>query len=247
MNLLAIETSTEACSVAVLSGGEVVERFELAPRRHAELVLPWCGRVLAEAGVARSQLDAVAVGRGPGAFTGVRLGIAVAQGLALGLDRPLLPVSTLAVLAMEATRLVPDPAPIRVLATLDARMQEVYAGSFELRDGDALPLDTETVGAPAAVDLPTATGGDADEGPGWVAVGSGLAALDGALATRFAGRLRATDPAALPRAGRLARLAARAWARGEAVAPHDVEPAYLRNQVALTIGEQQALRGARTP
>lgn len=246
MNLLAIETSTEACSVAVLSGGEVVERFELAPRRHAELVLPWCGQVLAEAGVARSQLDAVAVGRGPGAFTGVRLGIAVAQGLALGLDRPLVPVSTLATLAMEATRLVPDPARIRVLATLDARMQEVYAGSFELHDGDVLPLDAEKVGAPDTVDLPAATSAGG-ETPGWVAVGTGLAALEGALATRLAGRLQAADPAALPRAGQLARLAGRAWARGGAVAPQDVEPAYLRNQVALTLREQQALRANRAP
>src|SRR5690606_4127244 len=189
----------------------------------------------------RAHQNADTDGRGPGAITGVRLGIAVAQGLALGLDRPLVPVSTLAVLAMEATRLVPDPAPIRVLATLDARMQEVYAGSFELRDGAVLALDAETVGAPDTVDLLTPTKGDGDERPGWVAVGTGLAALDGALATRLAGRLRAADPAALPRAGQLARLAARAWAQGGAVAPHDVEPAYLRNQVALTIGEQQAL------
>lgn len=240
MILLAIETSTEACSVAVLRGDEVVERFELAPRRHAELVLPWCGQVLEEAGVARSQLDAIAVSRGPGAFTGVRLGIAVAQGLALGLDRPLLPVSTLAVLAMEAARLA---APVvgrpRVLATLDARMQEVYAGRFELDGGDAVALDAETVGPPGEVILPPE--GEA----GWLAVGTGLAAMDGALSTRLSGRLQASDPAALPRAGQLARLAAHAWARGGAVAPQDVEPAYLRNQVALTIAEQQALRARR--
>ena len=248
MILLAIETSTEACSVAVLRGDEVVERFELAPRRHAELVLPWCGQVLAEAGVARSQLDAIAVGRGPGAFTGVRLGIAVAQGLALGLDRPLVPVSTLAVLAMEGARLAGASGRARVLATLDARMQEVYAGSFELRGGDALALGAETVGAPDAVTLPEGEGegGDGDGSP-WVGVGTGLAAMDGALGARLSGRLQATDPSALPRAGQLVRLAARALRRGGAVAPQDVEPAYLRNQVALTLGEQQALRAARGP
>ena len=99
MKLLAFETATEACSVAVYVDGEVSERFDLAPRRHAELALPWADEVLAEAGIAKSQLDAIAVGRGPGAFTGVRLAIAVAQGIALALDRPVLPVSTLAALA----------------------------------------------------------------------------------------------------------------------------------------------------
>ena len=246
MILLAIETSTEACSVAVLRGDEVLERFEVAPRRHAELVLPWCGEVLDQAGVARSQLDAIAVGRGPGAFTGVRLGIAVAQGLALGLDRPLVPVSTLAVLAMEAARLAGDAGSSRVLATLDARMQEVYAGSFALEGGDVRALDAETVGPPDAVTLPC-HGDDGAGDNGWVGVGTGLAAMDGALATRLGARLQATDPTALPRAGGLARLAVRAWARGEAVAPHEVEPAYLRNQVALTITEQQALRASRSP
>ena len=95
MKLLAFETATEACSVALYVDGQVLERFEVAPRRHAELSLPWAEQLLAEAGVARSQLDAIALSRGPGAFTGVRLAIAIAQGIALALDRPLLPVSTL--------------------------------------------------------------------------------------------------------------------------------------------------------
>ncbi|HVF36033.1 MAG TPA: tRNA (adenosine(37)-N6)-threonylcarbamoyltransferase complex dimerization subunit type 1 TsaB, partial [Candidatus Saccharimonadia bacterium] len=102
MNLLAIETATEACSVALVSGQTIVQRHELAPRRHAELVLPMIEQVLAEAGLARGAIDAIAVGRGPGAFTGVRLAISIAQGLALGLDRPVVPVSTLAALALEA-------------------------------------------------------------------------------------------------------------------------------------------------
>ena len=113
MKLLAFETATEACSVALWLDGEVRERFELAPRRHAELALPWAEQLLAEAGIAKPQLDAIAVGRGPGAFTGVRLAIALGQGIALALDRPLLPVSTLAVLAMRA-------APGPVLAALVA-------------------------------------------------------------------------------------------------------------------------------
>ena len=105
MNLLAFELSTEACSVALWVDGDVRERHEIAPRRHAELALPWAEALLAEAGIAKSQLDAIAVGRGPGAFTGVRLGVAIAQGIALALDRHAVPVSTLAALAMRSVAL----------------------------------------------------------------------------------------------------------------------------------------------
>ena len=150
MRLLAFETATEALSVAVMVDGQIHERFELAPRRHAELALPWADEMLAQAGVARSQLDAIAVGRGPGAFTGVRLAIAVAQGIALALDRPVVPVSTLAALAMRA----PAGDGDRVLAAIDARMGEVYAAAYR-RDGDELrTLDEERVASPDAVVLP---------------------------------------------------------------------------------------------
>lgn len=235
MKLLAFETSTEACSVALYLDGEVRERFEIAPRRHAELALPWADALLAEAGVARAQLDAVAVGRGPGAFTGVRLAIALAQGVALGLERPVLPVSTLAVLAAGA----PADGPAQILATIDARMGEVYVGAF-LREGASLvALEAERVLAPEAVALPAATAGD------WQGVGTGWAAADGLLATRLASRMVRLDPQALPRAAVLAGLAAAGYERGEAVAPERAEPAYLRDQVALTLAEQQALRTAR--
>ena len=186
MKLLAFETATEACSVALWIDGCVRERFELAPRRHAELALPWADALLREAGIAKSQLDAIAVGRGPGAFTGVRLAIAIAQGIALALERPVVGVSTLAALAMQADG-------DRVLAAIDARMGEVYLGAFE-RDAD------------------------------------GMSAL---------------DAAALPHAADVARLAAPAFARGEAVAPERIEPAYLRDNVALTLVQQQALRDSR--
>lgn len=231
MKLLAFETATEACSVALWLDGEVRERFGIAPRRHAELALPWAGQLLAEAGVTKAQLDAIAVGRGPGAFTGVRLAIAIGQGIALALDRPIVPVSTLATLAMQAR----GP---RVLAAIDARMGEVYAAAFERREGEAVALTPEQVTAPDAVSLP-------DERDDWNAVGTGFAAAGGALATRLGSRLASVDASALPHAIDVARLAAHAYARGEAVAPERVEPAYLRNNVALTIAEQQALRDSR--
>ena len=230
MKLLAFETATEACSVAVYVDGEVRERFEVVPRRHAELALPWADALLAEAGVAKSQLDAIAVGRGPGAFTGVRLAVALAQGIALALDRPVLPVSTLGALATQA------PGE-RVLAAIDARMGEVYLGCFLPGDGEPQPVGAETVIAPALAVLP--------EGTGWHGVGTGFAAADGALRQRFGTALAAVDASALPHAADVARLGARAFARGEAVAPERLEPAYLRDNVALTLDQQQALRASR--
>lgn len=233
MNLLAFETATEACSVAVLVDGEVRERFEIAPRRHAELALPWAEQLLAEAGLAKSRLDAIAVGRGPGAFTGVRLAIAIAQGIALALDRPLLPVSTLAALAMGADAAEGDD----ILAAIDARMGEVYVATFR-REGEAVVSTSgEVVVAPADYPPP--------EGGGWQGIGTGFAAADGLLPSRLQGRLASVDAAALPHAADVARLGARAFVRGEAVAPERIEPAYLRNNVALTIAQQQALRAAR--
>lgn len=235
MKLLAFETATEACSVALWLDGEVRERFEVAPRRHAELSLPWADGLLAEAGVAKSQLDAIAVGRGPGAFTGVRLAVALVQGIALALDRPVVPVSTLAALAMRA-RPLSSTEPAGVIAAIDARMGEVYAGTFEFRDGEVIPLSPECVSNPQDFELA--------EGH-WLGVGTGFAAADGALRRRFENRLVDCDPTALPRAADVARLAARAFARGESVAPERVEPAYLRNNVALTLAGQQALRDSR--
>lgn len=230
MRLLAFETATEACSVALWLDGEVRERFEVAPRRHAELALPWADALLAEAGVARRQLDAIAVGRGPGAFTGVRLAITIAQGIGLALDRPLVPVSTLAALAAQA------PGD-RIAAAIDARMGEVYLAAFE-REHDLLrPLTPEVVIAPGHAELP--------EGDGWAGLGTGFAAADGALAARFGPRLVTVDATALPRAREVARLAAQAFARGEALPPERVEPAYLRDNVALTLEQQQALRADR--
>lgn len=246
MKLLAFETATEACSIAVYVDGEVRERFEVAPRRHAELALPWAEQLLAEAGIARSQLDAIALSRGPGAFTGVRLAIALAQGIALALDRPLVPVSTLAVLASQ----VPPPRVMAgeggcdvgiahpILAAIDARMGEVYTGTFVHR-GDRLEATSgEAVIAPADFTL---VGDDA----GWMGVGTGFAAAEGVLATRLQARFVHIDAQALPHAADLARLAAAAFGRGEVVAPELVEPAYLRNNVALTLEEQKALRDSR--
>ena len=231
MKLLAIETATEACSVAVHVDGTVLERFEIAPRRHAELTLPWAAQLLAEAGISRNQLDAVAISRGPGAFTGVRLAIAIAQGIALAIDRPLLAVSTLQTLALRA-----PAGQGQVLAAIDARMGEVYTGRFACVDGHWQALDAEQVLPPQQVLL---------EGRGWFGVGTGFAAADGALVQAAGDALAGVDASALPHAADVATLALAAWQRGEAIAPELVEPTYLRNNVALTLAEQQALRESK--
>ncbi len=243
MKLLAFETSTEACSVAVLIDGAVRERFEVAPRRHAELALPWAERLLAEAGIARAQIDAIAVGRGPGAFTGVRLAIAVAQGIALALDRPVVPVSTLAALACRAPSSSGGDAS-RILAAIDARMGEVYSAAFERAGDDVRALSAETVGAPDAMILPDAAldrdaAGSADR---WCGVGTGFSAAGGTLPRHLGDRIRRFDATALPHAADVARLAAQAFARGEAISADRLEPAYLRNNVALTLVEQREAR-----
>lgn len=237
MKLLAFETATEACSVALWIDSAVYERFELAPRRHAELALPWADALLSEAGIARSQLDAIAVGRGPGAFTGVRLAVAVAQGIALALDIPVVPVSTLAALAMRAT-----PGSQRILAAIDARMGEIYLGAFAYAtDGLVSALGEEVLMPPQqSIDWPRVAQRDSVDATqqAWIGIGSGFAASDGALIVALDDALGRCDANALPHASDLARLAAAAYDRGEALSPERVEPAYLRDKVALTLSEQ---------
>lgn len=227
MNLLAIETSTEACSVALHHAGAVIARSELAPRRHAELVLPMADSLLAEAGIRRRQLDAIAVGRGPGAFTGVRLAVSLAQGMALGLDLPVIPVSSLAALALDA----PDNgAPVAAL--IDARMGEIYAACYR-RDAAGLlqPLDAERVCPPDQLQLPA-------DGS-WNVIGSGWNSYRTVLAARIAAPCW-SDGERYPQARAVAVLAAAEYAAGRALPPEQALPLYLRDKVALTLAEQRA-------
>jgi tRNA threonylcarbamoyladenosine biosynthesis protein TsaB len=208
--------------------GRIMERSEIAPRRHAELILPMIESLLAEAGLARKQLDGIAVGRGPGAFTGVRLAIAVAQGLALALDIPIVPVSSLAALAHDA----PD-AGAAILAIIDARMGEVYAGAFRRgTDGLAEAIGEETVGKADEILLP-------QRGP-WCVVGTGWDAYRDALAPRLPAAPVFADGARYPQARAVVMLAAPQFAAGRGVPPEQALPVYLRDKVALTLEEQKA-------
>ena len=225
MKLLGFDTSTEACAVGVLRDGECFSRVELTPRRHTECVLPWSDELLAEAGLKKSQLDAIAVGIGPGAFTGVRLAVSLAQGLALGLDIPVLGVSTLACIAQSCKH----DGPIAVL--MDARMGECYVGFYQKQAGIAVALVPEQLLSPEAVRLPFA--GD------WLGLGSGFASYADRLPADMLSQFTHIDSTALPQAVALLEIAAHDFTASLARVPEHVEPAYLRDKVALTIKERE--------
>jgi tRNA threonylcarbamoyladenosine biosynthesis protein TsaB len=228
MRLIALDTATERCSVALWLDGAV--RTREAPRAGAasELILCLIEQVLAESGVALSSLEIIAFGRGPGAFTGVRLAAGVAQGLAFAADLPVLPVSDLQALAQQAFKQVGAPA--RALACQDARMGEVYWGCFDRLGTMARYAGPEAVGAPTSVRLPGAWGGPSWEGKGCCAAGSGfeahpfLAGLPGIESSWLWSGFR-------PHALEIAELAA-AEGLAAALPPELGLPVYLRDEVA---------------
>ena len=220
--ILAIEAATEACSVALLLDDEVQERFEIAPRQHAALLLPFVESLLAAAGLSLSGLDAVAFGRGPGSFTGLRIAAGITQGLAFGADLPVVPVSTLAALAQGT---VAQHGVQAVLAALDARMKEVYWGAFRCDDSGLVdPLGGEAVCAPQRVRVPTTDH--------WVGAGSGWDRYADVLATQCSIASADIYRNQNPHAADVARLAARAFGQGYAVSAEQAIPVYLRDNVA---------------
>ena len=227
MKLLAIETASDACSCALLTDESCFERFSVAPRQHAELVLPMVQELLDEAGLALTNLDALAFGRGPGSFTGVRVAAGVIQGLAYGADLPVVPVSSLQALAQGAYR---ESGSARVLAAFDARMGEVYWGVYE-ENGSGLMIARmdDLVSAPDAVPLPS--------GGGWLGVGEGWGTYACVLAERMGGCLAGSEPDRLARALDVATLASAAYARGDSVTAALALPVYIRDKVARKRGE----------
>lgn len=220
MKLLAIETATEACSVALYLDGEVREVFRLAPREHARLVLGMADGLLAEAALNPAQLDAVAFGRGPGAFTGVRIATSVVQGIAFAAELPVVPVSTLAALAQGGCR---EFGWQRIATAIDARMDELYWGAYACADGLVQTQQEERVCPAGEVPLL--------EGEGWHGVGSGWNAYEDELKGRLGSAIIDSCGDCLPHAQDVARLAVAAFARGEAVSAEKALPIYLRDQV----------------
>lgn len=229
MRLLAFETATRRLSVALWQDGELIERVGEIPNGGSEHLLPWVHELLAEADLTLSQMDGIAFGAGPGGFTGLRLACGVAQGLAWGLDLPVLPVSTLEALALASGER-------EVWVCLDARMNEVYGAAYSV-DGDSVrQLMAPVCQPPAVAPAPTFSGG-------W-GVGDGFAAYGQEL------RARKPDLVGLradvfPTAAAVLRLAAPAFGRGEAVPAALAQPVYVRDKVALTTVERMARGGAK--
>ena len=229
MHLLAIETATRRLSVALWQDGELMERAEELPNGGSERLLPWVHELLAEAGLALTRIDGIAFGAGPGGFTGLRLACGVAQGLAYGLDLPVVPVSTLEALALASGER-------DVWACLDARMNEVYGAAYRV-DGDRVTqLMAPVCVPPAAAPVPTFSGG--------CGVGDGFAAY-GALLQARKPDLKSVRADAFPTASAVLRLAAARFARGDAVGAALAQPIYVRDKVALTTAERIARGGAK--
>ena len=220
--LLALDTATECCSAALLHDGTVTARSEVIPRQHAQRLLPMIEELLGERQLRLQDVDALVFGRGPGAFTGVRIATGMVQGLAFAADKPVVAVSNLAALAQRAWR---EHGAETVAAAIDARMDEVYWGLYGLQDGVMQLLDDERVCAPEAVSLPAGVGSVAGAGTGWQ------------YAERLAVTATQSWPQMLPDASDLITLALPRWQAGEVVDAADAQPVYLRDKVATPKGQ----------
>jgi len=237
--ILALDTSTDACSVALLVDGEVQEDFRIAPRRHTQLLLPMVETMMSAAGLSFTQLDAIAFGRGPGSFAGIRIATGAAQGLALAVDIPLIPVSTLQAMAVDAAS---RSANIRstgirsknsvFVAALDARMNEIYWSALQVSDDFTLTeLLPEQVSSPQTLILPP-------DLEGWEAIGSGWCYLD-QMEPVIRDQVVSAALDLYPRAGAMLKLAQRALANGQVIQADDATPVYLRDDVAWKKKDQQ--------
>jgi tRNA threonylcarbamoyladenosine biosynthesis protein TsaB len=230
--ILAIETSSELASCALLNGETLISRSSSGVRTHSQAILPMVQELLAEAGIALAQCDAIAFGSGPGSFTGVRTACGIAQGLAFGAGLPAVPVVTLPAMALACRE---QTGASDVLAVLDARMGEVYWAQYRYADGWQ-EIVAPTLCAPGDVaPLPAPTP--------LAACGNGFAAYPEAFAGRdfSAGALVEV----MPHASQVARLAAIELAAGRSVAPADAQPLYLRNKIAFTSAERQVINAAK--
>ncbi len=220
--LLALDTSSDACSVALMLGDEIVEDFRIEPRRHTHLLLPMVEQMLANAGLTLSTLDGIAFGRGPGSFAGIRIATGAAQGLALAADLPLIPISTLSALAYGELKISPES---QVLAILDARMDEVYWSVCKSSEGGGVTcIQDERVSAPGAVSL-------SSNSQPVIATGTGLVYVD-QFPEQTRNLLQSKNEKCYPRAANMLPLAAIKLRQGLTATPEEAQPVYLRDHVA---------------
>lgn len=224
MNLLALDTSSEGCSAALLCGDRLLSRSEHAPRGHTRLLMPMIRELLIEAGLKPTDLDALAFACGPGSFTGLRIATGVVQGMAYGLDIPVVPVSSLQTVAAEAIDRFDLRDDDRVAVAFDARMGEVYWASYVCRDGKPEALTEERVCSPEQVALEPGAGR-------WFGVGSGWR-LQAQFPAGVVASVEETDDTLLPQASRVVRLAEHEFAMNGGVAAASAQPVYIRDEVA---------------
>ena len=219
MKLLAIDTATEACSAALYIDGNILEKYEVAPRQHAELILPMIDALLAEAELELASLDGLAFGRGPGAFTGLRIATGIIQGLAFASDLPVVPVSTLAAMAQGVAN-----QSNTILSAIDARMGEIYWAIFTVgNDGLVKPQTDEQVSKPDTlnIDIKTECFG----------VGTGWGTFEEALSIQVGDSLTGFEKLCYPRASNILTLAKKEFETGNTVSATEALPVYLRNKV----------------
>jgi len=222
--ILALDTSTDACSVALVIDDQVIERFTLEPRSHARLALPMVDEVLSEAGIALSSLDAIAFSRGPGSFTGLRISAGLTQGLAFAQQLPVIPVSTLQALVFGFWREQdPESIPATILGVLDARMNEIYAGLYQMEQGIPALVGIERVIPPELLTLSDISGSIC-------IIGSGLVYQD-RMAPEVRNAFSVEQSDCLPRASAVALLAVDLFRQGKCVAAEEAQPVYLRDEV----------------
>ena len=228
VKLLALESSTDLFSAALLLDGRIVEREGARGVSHSEIALPLVQALLDEHGVTLAGLEGIAFGAGPGAFTGLRLATSVAQGLAVGAGLPVLGIGSLDALALGV-----GDGP--VYACTDARMNEAYCAAYRVHGDSVETVIAPVVAAPSLAPVPP--------GQGWFGCGSGFAAYGDRLAARLGASIGRIDAAARPRAAALLRLAAPRFARGEGVDAALAAPLYVRDKIALTTQERLAAGG----
>lgn len=228
MKILAIETATDACSAALLVDKHVHIAYQLAPRKHTQLILSQIEQVLVEGGVTLQQLDAIAFGGGPGAFTGLRIAAGVTQGIALAADIPAIAVSSLAAMAQQAYQ---HHQAEKMYIALDARMDQVYWGEYHIQDGLARLQGEEIVIAPK--ELPRL------QSKNFVGIGSGWQAYQQTLQSQVLAKIDSKLQDIHPSAEHVALLAVPKYEAGICLSPQEVQPTYLRNKVAETTEERR--------
>lgn len=217
MKILALDTSTAACSAALWLDGESLELFEISSKQHSELILPMVDKIMHESGVSLHQCDALAVGEGPGSFTGLRVGVAAAQGLAFGVDLPVIPVSSL--LAQANRHLAAHS-----LCAFDARMSQLYWGLYQLGSSGLMQAVTEVM-LSAAEEIVL------NPDYAWTALGTGCDRYRTDLKAGNAGVQVDFVSHSFPHATDVARIAVEYYAAGRMIAAEQLAPHYVRNKV----------------